>query len=838
MSTLDLGKVKQLWRGAWTTGNSYLPNDIAAYNGAIWICTQGQTAGSSTEFSPGKRDRANALAKTVDTSEIITFAVTVQTVNSVNFFFIDGRQAPSLTLYANVHYRFYQKDPSNLLHKFALSTTPDGIFGTNGVELSNASTAYTYQYSGTAGVDGVLDVVLSSNFVGSLYFYSTTDSAYGGSALSPRSTLTIATAWRGYQYWDQLTSGFNFTGAWNSGTQYYYNNIVEYQGATYLALADNIGSFPAEPIGPLQLSDVKAPYLATGTQYATANSGNHNWMLLVNGDRRTEHNSAGWFMNKGPIGWPYPNGNQGNGNHYAALKWITRSGRAYNHGCGAGYNSGVDANNSVAYISYPQEIVFNHADWWMSRDNGGTGRLVTPDGMPPRCIQIEAGYTWAHYLFNNGEVWGNGSGNQGYLGTGVAANNAGVPLRVEGLNDVKIIKISAPYGPLIDEHHVIALDDQGFVWTWGANNSGQLGLGHTTDMYTAQRLPRSYFNNERVIDILAMGSASTGLCYARTAQNNIYAWGYNGASQLGVGDTTVRYRPVQMSSSSWTPATNLGIVKWQAAQCGTNGMFMLLDGAGYLWHTGADPYGAAGNSAVAATRTTLTKSTAGPAGTLVNFWTIWSGDNSTFVQTFARNVSGATYSCGIGATGGSGNNTTGTNSATAPATAANIITANTNPLSTTLPTGLGQGIVNLKDVYVHVSQSNTNKVITWLTDTGHMFSQGYSNFGETGNPAVPAGSSNQLDEGGVNYNPVQVYAAPGTRPTQLMPSGMATSDTGSTINVQHGMFALTDIGQVFAWGMTRSNAIQVNYEGQFIGYNWRAPRNAYSSQPVCIQWAR
>ena len=838
MSTLDLGKVKQLWRGTWTNSNSYLPNDLVAYNNAVWICTQGHTVGSSTEFSPGKRDRANIVAKTVDPAEIITFAVTVAAVNATNYFFIDGRQAPSLTLYANVHYRFYQKDPSNAGHKFALSITPDGIFGTNGAELSNSSSSYTYSYSGTAGVDGVLDVVLSSNFVGSLYFYSTTDSGYGGLSLTPRSILTIATAWRGYQYWDQLTSGFSFAGAWGASTQYYYNNIVEYQGATYLALADNIGSFPAEPTGPLQIasSDVKAPYLATGTQYATVNTGNHNWMLLVNGDRRTENNSSGWFMNKGPIGWPYPHGNQGNGNHFQAMKWISRSGRVFNHGCGNSYNHGTDTA-TTAFVSFPQEVVFNHADWWMSRDNGGPGRLVTPDGMPPRCIQIEAGYQWAHYLFNNGEVWGNGNNGQGYLGNGTTTPS-GVPFRVAGLNDVKIIKISTPYGPLSDAHHIMALDDQGYVWTWGANNAGQLGLGHTTDMYTAQRLPRSYFNGERVTDILAMGAAATGLCYVRTAQNNIYAWGYNGASQLGTGDAVTRYRPVQMSSSSWTPSANLGIVKWQAGQCGTNGMFMLLDGAGYLWHTGADNYGAGGFAATAANRTTLTKSSAGPAGTITNFWTVWSGDNSTFVQTFVRNTSGATYSCGIGATGTSGSNTTGTNSATAPATTANVITAATNPLATTLPTGLGQGLVNLKDVYVHVSFTNTYKAITWLTDSGHMFSQGYASFGEVGNPAVPNGAANQTDESGSTYNPVQVFATPGTKPVQLMPSGMGTSDTGGTINVQHGMFALSDNGQVFAWGHTRSNSINANYEGQFIGYNWRMAQNTYVPMPVCIQWAR
>lgn len=815
MSTLDLGKIKQLWRGTWNSASTYLPNDIVGYNSGVWVCTQGHGVGSSTEFSPGKRDRSNVLPKTVDQSEIITFNITVATVNSVNYFFIDGRQTPSLTLYANVHYRFYQKDPSNTNHKFALSTTADGIFGLNGVELSNASTSYAYQYSGTPGVDGALDVVLSSNFVGSLYFYSTTDSGYGGSALLPRPTLTIAPGWRGYQYWDQLTSGFSFVGTWSSATQYYYNNIVEYQGATYLALADSINSFPTEPIG------------------------NHNWMLLANGDRRTEHNSAGWFMNKGPIAWPYPHGNQGNSNHYAAVKWISRSGRVYNHGCGNSYNHGLD-NSSTIDTSHAQEITFNHSDWWTSRDNGGTGRLVTPDGMPPRCIQIEAGWSWAHYLFNNGEVWSNGANSTGYLGTG-EATASGIPRRVQGLNDVKIVKISAGYGPISDNHHVLALDDQGFVWVWGRNNVGQLGLGHTTDMYTAQRLPRVYFNNERVIDILAMG-ADTGVSYVRTAQNNLYAWGSNGASQLGTGDTSTRYRPVQMSPSQWTPSTNNGIIKWQAANVGTNATFMILDGNGYLWQTGADAYGAGAFAAVSATRTTLTKSTASPGSLITNFWLLWSGDQNPFVQNFIRINTGATYSCGIGATATSGNNTMGFGSTQFATTASgNLVSASTNPLSVTI-NGNTQGIFNVVDIHVHVSSNNAYKTITWLTASGKMFSQGYNQFGELGNPSVPQYTTtvryNPVDESGSTYGPIQVYTFPGTKAVQILPSGAGTSDGSTEANVQHGMFALTDIGQVYAWGEARSNGNTPGYEGSFIGYTPTVGQQGAIYTPVVVQYAR
>lgn len=823
MSTLDLGKVKQLWRGTWNNTGSYLPNDIVAYNGAIWICTQGHAAGASTEFSPGKRDRANVLPVTVDPSVINTFTVTVQPVNNIPSFFIDGRQYPSLTLYSNMRYRFYQKDISNLNHRLALSTTPDGIFGSGGVELPTSG-AYTYAYSGTPGIDGALDFIPNSLIPGTtLYYFSETDTNYGGGANLVPPVITISPGWRGWQYWDQITTGATFQGSWSNVVQYRYNDIVEYQGATYIALADNFNAAPGTfPVG------------------STSNS---YWLLMVNGDRRSEHNSVAHFMNKGPLGWAYPHGNLGNGNQISAVKWISRSGRVYNHGGGYSYNGGLnfqEANGTSQ--SFAQEITFNHSDWWTSRDNGGPGRLVTPDGQPPKCIQIESGFTWNHYLFNNGEVWSSGNNAVGgYLGSGDVQTGYSLPRRVAGLNDVKIVKISAGYGPLADSHHVLALDDQGYVWVWGRNTSGQLGLGHTTDEYTPQRLPRAYFNNERVIDIIAMGS-DNGCSYARTAGNNLYGWGHNGAGNLGTADTTNRYRPTQFAGwSVAVAATNGGIQKWQAVNvnaAGNYASFMILDGNGYLWQAGYDGVGAGGFAATSASRSTLTKSTALPGGTISNFWSLWSGDTAANAVTFIRANTGITWVCGQGA---NGNNTQGTTGNT---------TGITGP--TALPTtiGAGAGLYQIAEVYMHVSLGSAtfNRTIHWLTDSGKVFAQGYNAYGQFGAPwaAVNANASaSATDESGSTTYPVLVYLPSSTKVKQILPSG-GGSITNATINMQHGMFYITDTGQVFGSGMSRTlnsaggnnNANNRYTEGSFIGYSPIVGEQVAVNIPVSIQYAR
>lgn len=810
MSTLDLGKLKFLWRGTWSSSSSYAVNDVVAYNSGVWICTQAHATGLSTEYSPGRRDRANVLGKTVDPTEINVIGVTVGTSGSSNVFYLDGRATPVLTIYPNVRYRFYQRDVSNLNHRLAFSTTADGIFGSGGVEY----TTNVFQY-GTPGIDGYTDLLLDSTAPATLYYYSANDLGYGGGTTGK---LTRSPAWRGWQYWDQVTSGFSFKGAWSTTTQYYYNDIIEYEGATYLAVADNINKAPSTPDTQRTVGNLTTN--ATATQYY------QYWQLLTPGDRMTEHNAVAHFMNKGPVDWPYPIGNNGNNNHLGSMKWISRSGRVYQNGTGYNSNHGIQEGATYSYNSHPQEICFNHHDWWNSRDNGGNGRLTTPDGQPPRCIQVEAGYTYAYYLFNNGEVWANGENPNGELGDGSTSTRQ-MPRRVIGLNDVKIVKISAGFGALAATRHVLALDDQGYVWVWGRNNVGQLGTGDTNNSYraTPQRLPRSYFGGERVIDILAMGGDS-GWSYARVASDNLYAWGRNNENQLGNGDTTNRYRPVKMTN--WDPVANSGIKKWQAYGYAGSASFMILDGLGFIWHCGND-YGHA-TFASAATRTQLTKSTTSPGGSIVNFWNVWSSDQAANCATFLRHSNGTTYVCGQG---NSYNNTQGTTGGTTQILSPTLLSA---------ALGSSTAFLNIKEVYVHISYNGDNRrTIHWLRDDGRVFAQGHNGYGEMGNPFISTGGQNNTDESGSTNYPITTYTAPGHKVVSIMPGGSGSTD----MYWPHAMFYLLANGQVVASGENRINAstgagtvAQRIYSGNFLGFNMSMGEGGAVNMPVSTHYAR
>jgi alpha-tubulin suppressor-like RCC1 family protein len=773
MSTLDLGKVKQLWRGTWSASGTYAVNDVVAYNGAIWICTQGQSVGNSTEYSPGKRDRINVLGKTIDQAELNTINVTVQTVGTTNLFFLDNVQTSAITLYTNVRYRFYQKDVSNLNHRFALSSTPDGFFG-GGVEYTNGIT-----FTGTAGTNGQIDVVLPSNAPSTLYYFSANDTGFGAGSLG---RFTVSAGWRGWQYWDQITTGFTFKGGYATTTQYYYNDVVEYQGATYVALADNINKQPSSPMN------------------------NHYWLLMVPGDRRADTTSVGWLANHGPIDWPYPHGNNMSNNTYAMFAWISRSGRVFTNGAGNNGSHGISYGSGQVQRNHPSELCFNHIEWWNSRDNGGTGRMTTPDGQPPKCIQIETGWDWAYALFNNGEVWAWGSaGNgDGARGDQDSTSTVGMPRRVEGLQDIKIVKISASVGDMNNtsadsQRHVLALDDQGYVYSWGQNDVGQLGQGDTANRYQVGRIPRVYFGGERVIDICASPGNVQSSSYARTAQDNLYAWGYNANGQLGVGNTNNYYRPIKIAA--WVPATYSGIRKWQiVGYAGNGGSLQILDGLGFMWMAGDDQYGHGGLGTNPGNRTSLTRATNAvtPNGSITNFWTFGSptgASTPTWKISFFRTATGATYVAGL----------------MTNAYYVNGLSANTSTLTTPTLIPTASNIINIKEIQFLRSVTNTATVL-FLRDDGRVFAQGYNGYGETGNP-YQSGTSNSVDDTGSTSYPLQTFLPPTTRVQQLLSIGTQYTDNYRT----HGFMYLTDNGQIYAWGQNRSaSSARNNMEGSFV----------------------
>lgn len=102
----------------------------------------------------------------------------------------------------------------------------------------------------------------------------------------------------------------------------------------------------------------------------------------------------------------------------------------------------------------------------------------------------------------------------------------------EYLNDVKAIAMG--------DNHSMALKNDGTVWTWGINQSGELG---NSNVKFASYVPVQVLGLNDVKTI----SAGSNFSLALKNDGTVWAWGANYFGQLGDGTTIYRYTPVQVN---------------------------------------------------------------------------------------------------------------------------------------------------------------------------------------------------------------------------------------------------------------------------------------------------
>jgi alpha-tubulin suppressor-like RCC1 family protein len=134
-------------------------------------------------------------------------------------------------------------------------------------------------------------------------------------------------------------------------------------------------------------------------------------------------------------------------------------------------------------------------------------------------------------LKNDGTVWAWGSNESGQLGNGTT-NNSTTPLQVPGL--INVASIAA------GENHTVALKNDGTVWAWGGNSFGQLGNGNT---YYYSTVPVQVPGLTGVISIAA-GYIHT---LALKQDNTVWAWGGNLDGELGNGSVANSNIPVKIT---------------------------------------------------------------------------------------------------------------------------------------------------------------------------------------------------------------------------------------------------------------------------------------------------
>lgn len=205
-------------------------------------------------------------------------------------------------------------------------------------------------------------------------------------------------------------------------------------------------------------------------------------------------------------------------------------------------------------------------------------------------IQISTGGDFNVALDHDGIVWVWGDNTSGEL----AQPESAPPLVAPGPFDVSMSATPLPVSglpPIVavsaGSSHVLALAQDGLVWSWGANQEGQLGNGTTSSSPTPT--PAVIGNLTKITQI----SAGVRHNLAVRTDGTVWVWGDNSIDELGIGTVP---GPVT------APVQAIALSRIVAVAAGSQHSVALRDD-GAVWTWGDNQWGQLGNPSVSLTAT-------------------------------------------------------------------------------------------------------------------------------------------------------------------------------------------------------------------------------------------
>ena len=226
--------------------------------------------------------------------------------------------------------------------------------------------------------------------------------------------------------------------------------------------------------------------------------------------------------------------------------------------------------------------------------NGTTGSssnpvAVTTVGTPmagKKIVKVAAAHLSSYAIDNEGNVYSWGYNSWGYLGDNtttnrlvpVAVTTAGTPMAGKKIVDIAASNVQDNSM----NAHVLALSDDGNVYSWGSGDYGALGRGSTaiSRVPVAVTTAGTPMAGKKIVRVAAGANYSLAV----SDEGIVYSWGggWGGApvGKLGDGANTQRLVPVAVATAG-TPMAGKRIVDIAAG--GLASMALASDGTLFTW---------------------------------------------------------------------------------------------------------------------------------------------------------------------------------------------------------------------------------------------------------------
>ena len=313
-------------------------------------------------------------------------------------------------------------------------------------------------------------------------------------------------------------------------------------------------------LGSVSLSNVSPLQLSPDSNWIKIFNGYNNFFILKN-------NGSLWGIGQGDYGL------LGNGSTTQTNTTLQQIGTATNW-------QKISASNEMTIGLKTDGTIWGwgqNNEYEMGNNTCCTNQLTPIQiGTANHWVDVETSLAASAFaLKNDGTIWGWGLNLAGLLADNTVMARS-IPTQLNADTDWASIHVGAA--------HILALKTNGTLWSWGGGEYGQTGDGLSPSLYRSY--PRQV-GTETWSKVFAGWKVSFGI----KPDGTLWAWGLNDVGQLGIGNTTNQFTPVQVGTDTdWVDVVSGG--------AGNDQFTIATKSNGTVWAWGDNQVGQYGNGTV------------------------------------------------------------------------------------------------------------------------------------------------------------------------------------------------------------------------------------------------